>query len=376
MIDSCLNCGKPLSEGESAAGVICAGCASGIQGDASGPGQSLRPGDGWNPSSHEGPIGAIGGWTQPPDADSAGNRPEDRTNPEGNNWGGPQSVADHSGAASFGGGRAPSPYGLGWPSVEQPATEPYDPDRPPWGVGAAIGVWLASVAAIIILPNISVLAWLLYERTQGLVIPAGREEMEKLLAQPRVTLIGILSSLAAHLVTLAIIWAVVTGLGRRSFWKSPEWRWSGPSSIEKALFVVGVVVLMFALDVLLGKLLPESKETLFDRLLKTSANVRVVVAFLAVFTAPLVEEWVYRGVLYAGLRRVAGIWPSVMLVAVLFAGVHFPQYWGAWAGLIGISILSLTLTIIRAKTKSILPCVAVHVVFNAISSVVILSQHY
>jgi membrane protease YdiL (CAAX protease family) len=374
MTEFCSNCGHPL-EGELVGGLLCSQCDSRSPSDGSMPDRGLVPGSAWNAPRKRGPIGAIGAG-DPHEADSPQNQSADRIHENRHEAAGSESGSSDYAAGSYGQQSFPGPYALDQRWVGPPAIDTYDPDHPPWGAGTAIGVWLASVAAILVLPNISVFVWLAYQRMQGLLIPADREGLEKLLAQPGVTLIGILSSLAAHLVTLAIIWAVVTGFGRRSFWKAPEWRWSGLSWIEKPLFVVGVVVLMFALDVLLGRLLPESKETLFDRLLKTSANVRVVIALLAVFTAPLVEEWVYRGVLYAGLRRIAGVWPSVLVVAVLFAGVHFPQYWGAWAGLIGISILSLTLTIIRARTKSILPCVAVHVVFNAIGSVVFLSQHY
>src|SRR5262249_17280158 len=201
--------------------------------------------------------------------------------------------------------------------------ESYDPDRPPWGLGPAICVWLASVAAILILPNISVVAWLLYQRGRGLMIPADREQLEKLFAQPQVVLIVVLSTMVAHLITLAIIWAVVTSLGRRPFWRAPEWIWNWENSIAKFLFVVGVVVLMFAVEVVVSSLLPESKETDFDRLVKNAGNVRVLIAFLAVFTAPLVEEWVYRGVLYGGLRRVASTGTSILIGSLLFAGVHF-----------------------------------------------------
>jgi len=235
---------------------------------------------------------------------------------------------------------------------------------------------LASVAAIVILPNFAVVVWLLFERSRGLVIPADQEQVEKLFAQPRVALIVVLSTVVAHLITLIIIWAVITGLGRRSALRAPEWKWIGPTPAAKFVFVVGVVFLLFIVEVVVGSLLPQSKETEFDKLVKNAGNVRILIAFLAVFTAPLVEEWVYRGVLYGGLRRIAATWPSILVVSLLFAGVHFPQYWGAWAGLISITFLSLTLTIIRAKTNSILPCIAVHILFNAITSVVILSHHY
>ncbi len=331
--------------------MVCATCASRGD-DALKSDRGLRPGQGWNASIGQGPIGAIGG-TTPPQGASPEIPPVSRA------------VGDPYYAA---------PYPYSYQGLEQPALESYD--WPPWGVGAAICVWLASVAAILILPNISVLAWLLYQRGRGRVIPADRDQLEKLFAQPQVVFIVVLSTVVAHLITLAIIWAVVTSLGRRSVWQAPEWRWNWSNPVARFLFVVGIVFMMFAAEVVLSNLLPESKETDFDRLVKNAGNVRILIAFLAVFTAPLVEEWVYRGVLYGGLRRVAGTLPSVLIVSLLFAGVHFPQYWGAWAGLVSISLLSLTLTIIRAATKSLLPCIAVHVLFNAISSLVILSRHY
>jgi uncharacterized protein len=375
MTEFCPNCGKPLAEAERGGGFSCNACASGVSDDSQASGRGLLPGAGWNALTNSGPIGAIGSRIGPREADSTERPLEKGIDSEGNTS--EEKGAGPNDAAWFSGGQPPPPpYAPDWPSVEGPGPDSYDPDRPPWGVGAAIAVWLASVAAILILPNISVLAWLFYQRMQGLLISGGREQLEKLLAQPRVVLIEVLSLIAAHVITLAIIWAVVTGLGRRPAWQTLGWRWSGLSPMAKFGFVMGVVILMLAVEFILGGILPESKETEFDRLLKISAKVRLVVAILAVFTAPLVEEWVYRGVLYSGLRRVAGVWPSVLVVAALFAGVHFPQYWGAWAGLISISILSLTLTIIRAKTKSIQPCIAVHVAFNAVSSVLILLRHY
>jgi len=350
MTNSCLKCGKPLSESEMAAGVLCADCASSRH--DSEPGWGLGPGQGWGPPSQRGPIGSIAGATQ--DQQPPGDRP----------------VTDRPASQAY--YDAYGPYG----AVYRQPPDLNDPDRPPWGLGAAICVWLASVAAIVFLPNISVLFWLLYERARGLIIPTERDQLEKLFAQPRVAFIVVSATLVAHLLTLAIIWAVVTGLGRRSIWRVPEWKWNWSSPIAKFLFVVGIVILMFVAETLLSTVLPESKETEFDKLLKTAGNVRILIAVVAVLTAPLVEEWVYRGVLYGAMRRVAPVWLSILVVAGLFAGVHVPQYLGSWVGVASISVLSLTLTIIRARTRSITPCIAVHILFNTISSVFILSHHY
>ena len=119
-------------------------------------------------------------------------------------------------------------------------------------------------------------------------------------------------------------------------------------------------------------MLPQSEENSFTELLKSSTRVRIAIAILATFSAPLVEEAVYRGILYSGLRKSFGVAPTVLLVTLMFAGVHVLQYMGAWVSIAGLTMLSLALTVIRARTKSILPCVAIHTVNNAFFSVLIL----
>jgi hypothetical protein len=107
-------------------------------------------------------------------------------------------------------------------------------------------------------------------------------------------------------------------------------------------------------------------------MLKASNAVRYVVAFLAVFTAPLAEELVYRSLLYSPLKRALGTIGAVAIATYLFAMVHVLQYWGAWGSLTCLLILSLFLTMIRAATKSLLPCVAIHTLFNTIGAIGIL----
>ncbi len=116
--------------------------------------------------------------------------------------------------------------------------------------------------------------------------------------------------------------------------------------------------------------------TELDRLIESSRATAITTAFLAAFTAPLVEEVVYRGVLYSALRRAAGTVWAVAIVVLLFTGIHVWQYWGS-VGVIGtIFLLSLVLTLIRAYTGRLLPCFVIHFVFNAIQSVFIVLSPY
>ena len=56
------------------------------------------------------------------------------------------------------------PYGFA-PEVQQDL--PPDPDNPSWGPASGVGVWVASVIAIIIVPIIAVMAWLVIQKIRG-----------------------------------------------------------------------------------------------------------------------------------------------------------------------------------------------------------------
>lgn len=248
-----------------------------------------------------------------------------------------------------------------------------DPDHPAWGPSTGIGVWLLSVVAIIVLPLMAVMIWYFIQSGRGAPVPnlTAREELYDWLKQPTLLLVQVLSTIVAHVVTIAICWAAVTKLGTRPFWASLGWNWAGRSAWYWVVFSACVLVGLILISQLLARFLPESEENAFAELLKSSQSVRVAIAILATFSAPFVEETVYRGVLFAALRRYLGPAVTVVVITLLFAGVHVVQYWGAWVSIAGLTLLSLTLTVVRAKTKSILPCVLIHTLNNAFFSVFI-----
>jgi membrane protease YdiL (CAAX protease family) len=251
---------------------------------------------------------------------------------------------------------------------------PPDPDRPHWGAASGVSVWLASVAAVIVIPVIAVIAWYIIESARGAHLPnlAAKDEMLEWLKSPNLLLVQVLSTILAHAITIAICWAVVTQFGKQAFWTSLGWNWAGHSFWYWVVFSACVIVTLLGVTQVLSRFMPQSEENSFTELLKSSQQVRIAIAVLATFTAPLVEETVYRGILYSGLRRSFGLTATVVLVTLMFAGVHVLQYLGAWVSIAGLTLLSLALTVIRARTKSILPCVAIHTLNNAFFSVLIL----
>src|SRR5258706_3071826 len=129
-------------------------------------------------------------------------------------------------------------YTPNYPLFPPPENEPFDnpnmdPDNPGWGIIGGLGVWVASVAALIIIPSIAVVAWYFIEQIRGVKMPVTAEEISQWAMTPRLLLIQIVSSIGAHIVTLAICWAVATGMGKRSFSEAIGWRWEGPNPLVK-----------------------------------------------------------------------------------------------------------------------------------------------
>jgi membrane protease YdiL (CAAX protease family) len=250
--------------------------------------------------------------------------------------------------------------------LDRPAT--IDPDHPSWGIPTGTIVWLFSYLAPLLAFNI----WFIVKSQREGKMPVTSEEIEAMIFTPQVVLASIIATGVAHILTLILCWMIITHFGRRPFLQSLGWGWAGLSRSGRFGLVFGVVAAVYIFNIALVQIIPESETTMFSEMLKSSNTVRIIVACMAVLTAPLVEEIVYRGMLYSPLRSRLGMAPAILIVTILFVMVHIYQYAGAWASLAGLTILSFVLTLVRAATRSILPCIAIHLVFNFVGSVFIL----
>lgn len=77
---------------------------------------------------------------------------------------------------------------------------------------------------------------------------------------------------------------------------------------------------------------------------------------------PFLEELLHRGVVYGRLRRMMGMWPAVMVSALIFAGLHFNIVQFVYAFLLGI-----VFALFVEKTGRLYPAVIAHIVANAIA---------
>ena len=80
---------------------------------------------------------------------------------------------------------------------------------------------------------------------------------------------------------------------------------------------------------------------------------------LALVAAPLFEEFIFRGLIFGGLRRSFGVWPATLASAALFAIVH-PAF-----SIIPVFILGACAALVYERSRSLLAPMIVHAVYNA-----------
>lgn len=87
--------------------------------------------------------------------------------------------------------------------------------------------------------------------------------------------------------------------------------------------------------------------------------------------APLCEEMIFRGFLYASLRTRLGIFPAVLLSALIFAGIHFDK-----GGALMLCALGPVLALAFEKTRSLVPSMIAHGLWNGGAFAVTLSLYF
>ena len=246
-----------------------------------------------------------------------------------------------------------------------------DPDNPPWNILTGVLTWIASVLILFGMGLLSGLLSIFY-----LMFRYGKWQNEELqnmfMKDPVAILINVLALIPAHLATLGVAWWIVTDRGKRPFWRSLGWSYNRGIGFW-ASTMIALLLLAF------GWALTEyykGAPTDIDQIINSSTAARLVMAFMATVTAPLVEEVIYRGILFPALQRAIGTAWAVVGVTILFLAVHVPQYYNNISVIAAIGVLSLVLTLVRAYTGRLLPCFIIHLVFNGVQSLAIVFAPY
>lgn len=114
-----------------------------------------------------------------------------------------------------------------------------------------------------------------------------------------------------------------------------------------------------------GVLPPEDfPQPLFDALLAAPLLLQIGWVLMFIILFPVVEELLFRGFLFTGLSQSWG--PSIagVLTTVAFVVVHMPKVLEYWPALLAVSLIGWLTVLIRIRTGSLAPGIALHSSYN------------
>lgn len=252
------------------------------------------------------------------------------------------------------------------PASPAPVMFPQPPPPEPWQM-RDLGFFLIYSVAVLLISNFAAYAG--YAVLKPLM--GWRTPTQDLESNPFFLIAN--QSLLYGLV-LGYVYVLVTVHYGLPFWQGLAWR--GLTSNQVLGFVLGGI----ALGVLIAHaptLLPDREKFPLEELF-SSPHAAYAVSIFAIFVAPVIEEVIFRGVLFAFFERLGGLRLAIAVTAVLFAGLHVPEYWGAWNHVLLIGVVALTLSLARGLTGSLAPSIILHLSYNLSLMVALFfsSQHF
>jgi membrane protease YdiL (CAAX protease family) len=109
-----------------------------------------------------------------------------------------------------------------------------------------------------------------------------------------------------------------------------------------------------------------AEDTLPDGLGVDESTVALVaVCVVVTVIAPLAEETFFRGFFFGALRNWRGPWPAALLTGAVFGAIHYGSAPDVF--LVPLAILGFMLCLVRWRTGSLLPCIALHAANNGLA---------
>ncbi|HEV7774598.1 MAG TPA: type II CAAX endopeptidase family protein [Conexibacter sp.] len=132
-------------------------------------------------------------------------------------------------------------------------------------------------------------------------------------------------------------------------------------------WMAGAYVAYIALGAVWAQIVDTHAENKLPDSLGADESTAALVAVCVVVTviAPIAEETFFRGYFFGALRNWRGPWPAALITGLVFGGIHAGSADAVF--LVPLAILGFMLCIVRWKTGSLLPCIALHAMNNALA---------
>ena len=180
---------------------------------------------------------------------------------------------------------------------------------------------------------------------------------------PPGALLATMLALDALFVGVAILFARTSGpVGARQFglrgtrfWQAVGWA---------ALLYLAYFTFAAVWGLIVGE--PDEQSVVEDLGIRRDDLALIGGAVVICVVAPLAEELFFRGFFYAALRNWRGALPAALITGLVFGSLHFEGISKA-EFILPLMFLGFVLCLVREKTGSLYPCIAIHAINNAIA---------
>lgn len=187
-------------------------------------------------------------------------------------------------------------------------------------------------------------------------------------------------------VPFAAVFAAQFGASMMAVWRLSHTRGTGSLATDVGLVIrgrdwwgvpagfalqIGVALLTFPIIYLVfGDDPPQQGVSDVAGSATSTAEQLLTLISLAVL-APIVEEIIYRGILLAAIRRRFGPWPSILISAAIFGGIHAVLDFNAIAAVPGLFLLGVVLAWVALRRGNLSLPIALHSGVNLLAGIFI-----
>ncbi len=150
-------------------------------------------------------------------------------------------------------------------------------------------------------------------------------------------------------------------------WRWQDFGWSSPQEgyagkVASLYILAWVINIMYAAFLLAKGFTPPETDA-YTKLLGNPTLITLILnLILAGLLAPIIEETLFRGIIFGSLQTYMGKWTAAAVSAAIFSGLHMQAY-----GFFPRFVLGILLAYLYIRYKSIKPAVALHATNNIVA---------
>lgn len=182
------------------------------------------------------------------------------------------------------------------------------------------------------------------------------------------TALLVLTTAASAVFAVGFYWAV---WGRRRTWQDVRYLRGTLMRARSILVIciasVGLYYLALLLSEVIGVVSPETMENYNEMMEDVLGGSQLLVMLAVVLIAPVNEECLMRGLVLRNLQRFFPDKAVIIMQAVMFGILHWNWVQGIYTVPVGVALGYLAV-----KSRSVLPCIFMHLFYNMLSFVMVI----